>query len=145
MQTGTGKGKSGGFTLIEIMVAVAIVGILASIAIPSYREHVIRTKLADAFSALGDFHTRMESFYQDNRSYASNGACGAVIPNTQNFTYQCVLAGNGLQFVATATNKGGVGLDNAGSYQFDINQDGVKNTPIFAGAAGPNGIWKNRK
>jgi type IV pilus assembly protein PilE len=145
MQTGSSKGKTRGFTLIEIMIVVTIVAILASIMIPSYRDHVIRTKLAEAFSALGDFHTRMESFYQDNRSYASNGACGTAIPNTQNFVYQCVLAGNGLQFSATATNKGGVGLDNAGDYQFNINQDGVKNTPAFAGAAGPNGIWKNRK
>lgn len=139
------KKDNDGFTLIEIMIVVAIVAILAAIVIPNYRDYVIRTKLAEAFAALGDYHTRMESFYQDNRNYASNGACAVPIPSTQHFAYQCVLAGNGLQFTATATNLGGVGLDNAGDYQFDINQDGVKNTPAFAGAAGPKGSWKNKK
>lgn len=56
------KFKSGGFTLIELMIAVAIVGILASIAIPSYQAHVDRTRRADAQATLTAAANAMERY-----------------------------------------------------------------------------------
>jgi prepilin-type N-terminal cleavage/methylation domain-containing protein len=60
---------SRGFTLIELMITVAIVGILAAIAFPNYRDYVIRGQLVDATQGLAAVRTNMERYFQDNRSY----------------------------------------------------------------------------
>jgi type IV pilus assembly protein PilE len=70
------KNKASGFTLIELMVVVAVIGVLASIAMPAYQDYVLRGKLAEAFSQMASLQVRMEQYYQDNRTYGS-GATGA--------------------------------------------------------------------
>lgn len=65
------KNSSAGFTLIELMIVVAIVGILAAIAYPSYRDQVIKSRRSDAHSVLLDVAARQERFYFDNGSYAN--------------------------------------------------------------------------
>ena len=62
--------RSRGFTLIELMIAVAIVAILAAIAIPSYTEYVRRGRVTEAFAALSGMRVKMEQYFQDNRTYA---------------------------------------------------------------------------
>lgn len=59
-----------GFTLIELAVVVAIIGILASIAYPNYTEYVRRGHRADAQSILMDISQRQRQYFTDNRSYA---------------------------------------------------------------------------
>jgi len=66
--------KPAGFTLIELMVAVAIVGILASIAIPSYTKYVQRSKRTEAMVALMQAAQIQEKFYSQNLKYAYNPA-----------------------------------------------------------------------
>ncbi len=61
--------KTSGFTLIEVMIVVAIVGILAAVAYPSYQEHVRKTKRADAQAALMELSQFMERFYTANGRY----------------------------------------------------------------------------
>lgn len=75
--------------MIELMITVAIVGILAGIGIPSYVDYVERGKIAEATSALMDARVKMEQFFLDNRTYA--GGCGANITNTgtKYFTVTC--------------------------------------------------------
>lgn len=58
-----------GFTLIEVMITVAIIGILAAIAIPSYQDYVRRGHLVDGTNALAAMRADMERYYQDNRTY----------------------------------------------------------------------------
>src|SRR3989449_7965409 len=63
-----------GFTLIELMVAIAIVAILAAIALPNYTDYVRRGKIQEATSTLLAMRTKMEQYFQDNRSYTTPGA-----------------------------------------------------------------------
>ncbi len=58
-----------GYTLIEMLIVLAIVGILASIAYPSYQDYLIRSRRSDGQSALLDLANRMESYYLDHQSY----------------------------------------------------------------------------
>lgn len=115
-----------GLTLIELMIVVVVVGILAGIGIPSYRNYVIRGKLAEATAALANGKVRMEQFFQDNRTYAG-GTCPA---ETTNFTYTC----NNLSattFTITATGKGSLS-----AFSYTINQANTKTsaTPWGNGA-----------
>jgi type IV pilus assembly protein PilE len=62
-----------GFTLIELMVTVAIVGILAGFAIPAYRDYVLRGNVLAATNAVATARAKMEQYYQDNRTYVATG------------------------------------------------------------------------
>ena len=59
-----------GFTLIELMIVIAIISILGAIAITQYREYVRKSQIQEATSGLLMIRTRLENYYQDNRSYA---------------------------------------------------------------------------
>lgn len=71
--------KIRGFTLMELMIAVAIVGILASIAIPSYQQYIIKGKRSEAQGALATFANAMEQWrLQNNGSYCGAAGAGCV-------------------------------------------------------------------
>ena len=67
--TQTSVRPQAGFTLIELMIAVAILGILSAIAYPSYTDYLLRGKLIEATNNLTTMRVRMEQYYQDNRTY----------------------------------------------------------------------------
>lgn len=69
--------RHSGFTLIELMVTVAIVAILAAVALPNYTAYITRSKIAEAAANLLAMRTKMEQFFQDNRTYV-----GACVPGT---------------------------------------------------------------
>jgi type IV pilus assembly protein PilE len=115
-----------GFSLIELLVAVAIVSILAAVGIPSYRDYVKRGKLAEAYTNLASQRVKMEQFYQDTRTY--NGACqpntvAPTPPNTTNFNYACVI--NDQTYTVTATGQAGGGLN---GFIFTIDQANNRRT-----------------
>lgn len=112
-----------GFTLIEVMIAVAIVAILVAIALPSYTAYLQRSRVPPALDALSALATRLEQRFQDTGSYANGTACGATIPAAENFALTCVLANGGQGFTATATGSGPVS-----GYRYTINHQGVRVT-----------------
>jgi type IV pilus assembly protein PilE len=85
-----------GFTLIELMVAVAIVAILAAIAVPAYQSYILRGHVASATSGLSAAAAQMEQYFQDNRTYAAVSASisppclNSVISSSGDFTISCV-------------------------------------------------------
>ena len=66
-----------GFTLLEVMITVAIVGILASIALPSYSYFITRSRITEATNALSDMRAQQEKWFMDHRDYTDGaGKCG---------------------------------------------------------------------
>ncbi|WP_394752085.1 type IV pilin protein [Crenothrix sp.] len=76
------KQKQQGFTLIELMIAVAIVGVLASIAVPNYQKSVMKSRRADAKGALVSLANAMEKHYTEMGSYCD--AADASVPGGEN-------------------------------------------------------------
>lgn len=142
--------RAKGFTLVEVMIVVVVLGILATIALPAYRDYVLRGKLAEAFTNLSDWRVRMEQFYQDSRRYdkvvSGSSVCGADGPaagSAKYFTYTCVHGPTPAQtFTATATGTG----DLAG-FVFTIDQANNKvTTGVPAGWSGAGATcWVRRK
>lgn len=64
--------KQRGFTLIELMIVVVIIGILAAIGYPSYRNYVLRSNRTEGYAALTDAATRQERFFSNNNSYTAD-------------------------------------------------------------------------
>lgn len=113
-----------GFTLIEVMVAAAIIALLAGIAVPAYRDYVIRGQLVPGTNALLNMRTQMEQYYQDNRTYAGSGtACGVTAPTTvTNFSVSCT-ASSATAYTITATGSG-----NVSGFVYSIDQLGNQQT-----------------
>ena len=124
-----------GFTLIEVMIVVVIIGILAAIAIPQYSDYVIRSKIPEATSALASARVKFEQFFQDNRTYL--GACPATAPtlkpeSTKNFDFSCSdLAAT--TFTVTAT-----GVGSMAGFSYGINQSNTKSSSTTATAKWPS-------
>src|SRR5689334_5175547 len=66
-----------GFTLVELMVVVTIIAIIASIALPSYRQHVIRSRRSSAQAEMMSLANREQQFLMANRAYADTAALTA--------------------------------------------------------------------
>jgi type IV pilus assembly protein PilE len=121
-----------GFTLIELMIVVAVVAILARIAYPSYADYLVRGKLSEAMAQLSAMRIKLEQHFQDNRTYV--GACdvnsAAPLPSSVDakyFNYACTL--NATSFTVTATGKQAQGLsDGTNSFIYTIDQSGNRVT-----------------
>jgi type IV pilus assembly protein PilE len=118
------KSTSKGFTLVELMIVVAIIGILSAIAIPSYNTYVTRSKTAEATSTLASMRVALEQYYQDNRQYA---AAGCVVPaGVKYFGYVCAFPDN-QHYIITAN---GVAAQNMGNYVYTIDEANAKTSTI---------------
>lgn len=94
--------QSKGFTLIELMIVVAIVGILTAIAYPSYLEYIRDTRRANATIALSSLAAAMERFYTTNNTYVGTASGG--VPSI--FTDQSPVDGGSAEYNLRITAAG---------------------------------------
>ena len=110
-----------GFTLIEVMIAVAIIGILTAVALPAYRNYMIRGKLVEGVNGLAALRTQMEQYYQDNRQYtdvsASIKSPCSTSTTSGSFTLTCPSAN--LTTVAYKLVATGSGMTSGAVYSVD--------------------------
>jgi prepilin-type N-terminal cleavage/methylation domain-containing protein len=130
--------RNKGFTLIELMVTVAIVAILVAIAYPSYRNYVIRGQLTSATNGLSAVSANMERYFQDNRTYlAANGftpPCQTAAPYGL-FTVSCPTT-----LTSTTYQLQAIGSGNTAGFSFFIDQQSNQSSTVAPPA--PSG-WTN--
>ena len=112
-----------GFTLVELKIVVAIIGILSAVALPSYRDYVIRSKIPEATSNLAAKRVRLEQFYQDNQTYADAPDCASDTSSSRFFSFNCSVAGSANGYTLQA-----VGKDSMAGFTFTVDQSNSKAT-----------------
>lgn len=114
-----------GFTLIELMITVAILAILASIAVPSYTQYIAKAKRAEARAEILKGEGWLERYYNENNRY-SDGAntttnagftsAFSTVPRTGAAYYNISLAVSSSTYTITATRTGSMSSDSCGNY-----------------------------
>ncbi|MDM0106033.1 type IV pilin protein [Variovorax sp. J22R24] len=129
---------AGGFTLIEVMIVVAVIGVLAAIALPSYNDYVRRGQIPEAFTLLSEYRAKMEQYYQDSRNYGTAAKCATdasasswnTFPRTaQFFSVDCATTNAQQGYTVTATGIAGKAI----GHVYTINQNGDRATTKFKG------------
>ena len=107
-----------GFTLIELMIVVAIIGILAAIAIPAYQDYTIRSKVTELVNAAGVCKTGVAEFYQSKgKMPVDTNEAGCSDKGTANASSPSVGAGGIITVNATGTLATQLTANVSGDYQ----------------------------
>ena len=142
---------STGFTLIEVMITVAVIAIIAAVALPSYFDYVTRSRLVEARANLADMRTKMEQFFLDNRTYPASCVAATATPsstqirlpgNAKFFNYTCATDVVANTYTLTATDTFSSGTH----FVYTIDQANTrKTTAAPTGWATSNTCWTTRK
>jgi len=138
-----------GFTLIEVMITVAIVAILAGVAMPAYSDYLMRGRLVEAPNILGSERVLMEQYFQDNRTYAdvsssilspcSSSKLAALNSSLKYFAITC-------SFSATAYTLTASGQGSTAGATYTVNQTNTMTSkPPTAWGSTTYSCWITRK
>jgi type IV pilus assembly protein PilE len=137
--------KSIGFSLIELMIVLAVIGIIAAFAFPAYTDYVRSAKITEATSTLADMRVKMEQYFQDNRTYKD--ACGdpgtSIAPkpaDTPNFTFTCNPPPDANTYTINA-----MGRNTMAGFQFTVNQVNLRTSSITPWAVQNASCWVTKK
>jgi type IV pilus assembly protein PilE len=146
------KQPTSGFTLIEVMITVAVIAILAAVALPAYFDYITRSRLVEARANLADMRTRMEQSFLDNRRYPTCVPASTATPasteirlpgNAKFFTYTCAVNVPNNTYTLTATDIFSPG---AAHFTYTVNEANVRQTTAApAGWATSTSCWITRK
>jgi len=133
-----------GFSLVELMVALTIAAILGAVALPSYRDHMMRSRLPEATSGLLLTAMRLEQFYQDRRTYRDGTACGTDLPRSAFFDFRCEPASDGQSFLLVATGVSGSMME---GFVYTLDQQGNARPTTLPASWGeaPLDCWVQRR
>jgi type IV pilus assembly protein PilE len=125
--------KHQGLTLIELLVTIVILGVLVSIAVPGYRQYIVRGKRSAAQSVMLDIANREQQFFLANRAYADRAtleANGYQVPPevSESYTWTATVGGPVPSFVITFTGTGTQAGDNLPG-PLTLTSEGLK-TPV---------------
>lgn len=141
-----------GFTLIELMITVAIVAILAAVALPAYGDYVRRGQLPEAFAGMSDLRVKMEQYYQDNRNYGGTNCADSTPPSwaagtptltysgAQFFTFTCAVTNGGQGYTLTATGNSG----RATGHVYTLTHANARATTLFKNTSVSASCWLTR-
>ena len=129
-----------GFSLTELMVTLAIATIIAAVAIPSYRDHLLRARIPEATSTLSELAMRLEQHYQDNHVYGDSTTCAVTMPADEFFTFECLAENDGQSFLLKASGKSPGAMSD---FVFTLDQSGNAMTTQSPAAWGkaPFSCW----
>ena len=137
-----------GFTLIELMIAVAVVAVLAAVALPAYFEHLARARRTDAQAALMEDAAYMQHYYAAHNAFTDTPGPqlpASTSPRSGAASYRIgvtVPADDPGSFVLTATRTGAMNADRCGDFTYD----NLGRREVVPGSAAPGltapGCWR---
>ena len=141
------NGRQRGVTLLELLAVICVVAILASVAVPTYRQYLIRAQRSEAKIALLQLQTAQEKFYMQNNSFTDNisdaspsGLGLTESTETGKYIISVDVEEDGQTYVATATPRAGGGqTDDEKCASFTINQRGTRGV---TGSSGTQACWR---
>lgn len=134
--------KPRGFTLIELVVVIAIVGILATIAIPAFTEQVRKSRRSEAISTLGDLQMRQERWRSNHTTYGTlpeiTGTTALLFNGAQSHYDFAVTTNTATAYTITATPKGAQTGDRCGTFSLALDVAARPGLPPQKSAGGTN-------
>jgi type IV pilus assembly protein PilE len=135
-----------GFSLIELMIALVIVAIIAAIALPNYKDSVVKSRRTEAKAALLDLQNRMERFFIDHNSYANAcitgvGTCTAAnsvlsSANTENGHYRLSITSDATTYTLKADPQGGQASSDTKCRALTLTNAGIKGIAAITNVTG---------